>query len=65
MPDDRRRGPGHVHKRFVDHAPTHEQIGAGRQDQRVEYVRNHENGIQHNREAEEDGFVDLEDLCRQ
>ena len=65
MSDDRRRGPRHVHKRFVDHAPTHKQIGAGRQDQGVENIRDHENGIQHNRETEEDRLVDLENLCRQ
>ena len=40
----------------------HEQIGAGREDERVENVGDHEDGIQHDGQAEENGFVDLEDL---
>ena len=45
--------------------PVHQQVAAGRQDQRVEDVGNHEDRIQHDRQAEEDRLVDLEDLRRQ
>ena len=49
----------------MDDTPLHEQERAGRQDQRVEDIRDHEDGIEHDGEAEEDRFVDLEDLGRQ
>ena len=62
MSDDGRGGPGHVDERLLDHIPVHQQVAAGGQNQSIEDVRNHKDGIQHDGHAEENWLIDLKDL---
>src|SRR5438128_12443142 len=62
MSDNRRSCPRHVYKWFVDDVPMHKEISAGGQDEGIENIGNHEDGIQHDGEAAEDGFVDTKNL---
>ena len=61
--DHWRRGPRHVDERFVNDVRVHQQVGRRGEDQRVENVRDHEDWVEHDGDAEEDRLVDLKDLC--
>src|ERR1043165_9864593 len=62
MADDGGGSPRGCDDWFADEVGGHEEISDGGEDEGVEDVRNHENWVQHDREAEEDRFVDLKDL---
>src|SRR3954468_14823626 len=60
--DDGGRGPGNVDDGFADEVGGHQEVGEGGEEKGVEDVGDHEDWVQDNGEAEEDGFVDLENL---
>ena len=62
MADDGRRRPRDINKGFGNDVPLHQEKAAGRQDQGVENIGHHEDGVEHNRKSEKDGFVDLKNL---